>query len=245
MSKLGTHSIEYGGQKICYKVVSNPDLQSKIKIHVHPNASVEVEAPKQENLSLIKSAVLKRARWINTQVEQAKRKNEYVLPREYNSGESHFYLGRRHKLKINIENESPTGVKLYRGLININVRVNDRAAIKRRLEDWYFEKANKYIRHRLSLVVDDTDWVEDVPPLKLVAMKKQWGSLSPQGIVHINPWLIKAPVDCIDYVLCHELCHFVERNHSKKFYRLLKARLPDWEHRKTRLDGMAELILVS
>lgn len=245
MSNFGTDSIEYGGEQIYYKIVANPYLQSKIKIHVHPNASVEVEAPKQENLSSIKSAVLKRARWINTQVEQAKRKNEYVLPREYNSGESHFYLGRRHKLRINIENENPTGVKLYRGLININVRVNDKAAIKRRLEDWYFDRANKYIRHRLSLVINEIDWVEDTPPLKLVAMKKQWGSLSPQGIVHINPWLIKAPVDCIDYVLFHELCHLVERNHSKNFYQLLKSKLPDWEHRKTRLDGMAELILIS
>ncbi len=245
MSRLKVDAVKYGGEKICYKIVTSPNFHSKIKIHVYPNATVEVEAPKQECLSLIRSAVLKRAKWINRQVEQANRQNEHVLPREYNSGESHFYLGRRHKLKINVDKQNNTCVKLYRGLININVPVNDRAAVKRRLEGWYFEKAARYIGHRLKLVSAETDWVEEPLPLKLVTMRKQWGSLSPQGIVHINPWLIKAPVDCIDYVLCHELCHLVERNHSKNYYRLLKMRLPDWEHRKARLDGMAELILAS
>lgn len=186
---------------------------------------------------------MKRARWISKQREDFALSRKHALPREYTNGETHFYLGRRHKLKIEADRRQPSVVKLVKGQIFVRTRVEDKAAVRRRLDAWYFEKADTYIRHRLKLMAEETSWVSSVPAMKLVKMSKQWGSLSPNGIVHINPSLVKAPVDCIDYVLCHELCHFVERNHSRKFYRLLHSRLPDWGHRKSKLDGMAELIL--
>ena len=74
-------------------------------------------------------------------------------------------------------------------------------------------------------------------------MKKQWGSCSPQGVITLNPHLVKAPRDCVDYVLVHELCHLVEHNHSVEFYRLLGGQIPGWESVKAKLDGMAEKLL--
>jgi len=238
-------TVEYGGERISFSVSRNPNLPEKVRIHVYPNSCVEVEAPENESLPNIKKAVLKRARWIINQRKEFDFNRKYALPREYTNGETHFYLGRRHKLKLDINRNEPSVVKLVKGQIFVRTRVNDTTAIKRRLKNWYFEKADIYIRHRLKLIAEETSWVSSVPAMKLSSMSKQWGSLSPQGVVHINPSLVKAPVDCIDYVICHELCHFVERNHSRSFYRLLTSRLPDWEHRKSKLDGMAELILSS
>lgn len=236
-------TVEYGGEKLSFSISRNPNLPEKVRIHVYPNSSVEVEAPEKETLSSIKKAVLKRARWIQTRREEFEHNRQHALPREYVNGETHFYLGRRHKLKIDIDRNEPSVVKLVKGQIYVRTNLDDAAAIRRRLHNWYVQKADSYIRHRLNLIVEETSWIASIPPMKLMTMSKQWGSLSPQGVVHINPALVKAPVDCIDYVLCHELCHFVERNHSRDFYRLLKSRLPDWEHRKSRLDGLAELIL--
>lgn len=71
-------------------------------------------------------------------------------------------------------------------------------------------------------------------------------SLSPksfEGIILLNPHLVKAPRVCIDYLVCHELCHLQEHNHSPRFYDLLGQVMPGWEPVKTRLDGMAELLL--
>jgi hypothetical protein len=59
----------------------------------------------------------------------------------------------------------------------------------------------------------------------------------------LNPLLVKAPRECIDYVILHELCHLKEHNHSKNFYLLLSRTMPDWESVKARLDGMSELLL--
>lgn len=74
-------------------------------------------------------------------------------------------------------------------------------------------------------------------------MQKQWGSCSPAGRLLLNPQLIKAPRECIDYVISHELCHLKEHNHSPRYYRLLSQLMPGWKTVKARLDGMAEVLL--
>ena len=56
--------------------------------------------------------------------------------------------------------------------------------------------------------------------------------------------LIKAPRECIDYVVLHELCHLKEHNHSSRFYRLLQQHMPKWAEVKQKLDVMAELVLI-
>ena len=86
-------------------------------------------------------------------------------------------------------------------------------------------------------------WLDGQPPIKLVKMRTQWGSCSPSGAIFLNPNLIKAPRECIDYVIIHEACHIREHNHSKRFYSLLEAQMPNWKHVKAKLDGLAELLL--
>jgi predicted metal-dependent hydrolase len=69
-------------------------------------------------------------------------------------------------------------------------------------------------------------------------METRWGSCSYDGEITLNPRLMQAPYDCIDYVILHELCHLKEHNHSKRFYRLLDHVLPDWRERKQKLNAL-------
>lgn len=52
----------------------------------------------------------------------------------------------------------------------------------------------------------------------------------------LNTRLIEAPIDCIDYVIVHELCHVQEPHHGPAFFELLEQNLPNWERRKNRLE---------
>ncbi|MCW3054840.1 MAG: metal-dependent hydrolase, partial [Chthonomonadales bacterium] len=54
----------------------------------------------------------------------------------------------------------------------------------------------------------------------------------------LNIDLVRAPRACIDYVILHEICHLVHPNHSREFYKLLGAIMPDWRTRKMRLEKM-------
>jgi predicted metal-dependent hydrolase len=220
-----------------------PGRQRKIAIHVHPNGRVQVDAPPQTSLAEIKLAVSKRSRWLYGHLTRIREQLGWVLPREYVSGESHFYLGRRYVLKVQRNDRQPPNVKLIRGMLRITTDDTERDAVKQLLRDWYKDHARIQFDHRLEALVLETSWVEVKPAWKLRSMKKQWGSCSPKGILSLNPHLVKAPSQCIDYVLLHELCHLKFHNHSWQFYRLLTQQMPEWEAVKGRLDGMAELLL--
>lgn len=235
--------ISYGDQRIKYRVILSTDLSSKIRIHVHPNGTVEVEAPLNKEASEIGKAVYKRARWISHRLAEGDKVRQHSLAREYISGETHFYLGRRYQLKILETVDRKSSVAMKGSLLRIELPKADRAAIKRRLNAWYKQRASEYFSRRLNEISAKFSWLENKPPLKLVTMKKQWGSCSPTGSINLNPWLIRSPRECIDYVITHELCHLQEHNHSPRFYDLLDRQMPDWRRIKFKLDGMAELIL--
>jgi hypothetical protein len=121
----------------------------------------------------------------------------------------------------------------------VTVRSKSQDKVSGLLKDWYRLRAKETFAKRLDAVLEQALWVENRPPIRVLTMQTQWGSCSPKGRITLNPHLVKAPRDCIDYVILHELCHIAEHNHSERFYRLMGQVMPKWENTKERLDRMA------
>ncbi len=240
-------SIRYGDERIAFTIrfMPRPGLasQRRISISVLPDGAVVVDAPQASEPQEIVAAVYRRARWIWQQLAVHKERMRHVLPREYVSGESCFYLGRRHALKVKVSSDAAAEVKLLRGKLEVTISASDPDTVRRLLEAWYRKRAQEVFARRLLEVADGLRWLKEMPSFRLLNMRTQWGSCSPEGVLYLNPQLVKAPRPCIDYVLAHELCHLKEHNHSPAYYRRLSALMPDWERRKQELDGMAELLL--
>lgn len=241
----------YGDERIhCERVMRTADV-TRVLIKVHPDCRVQVSAPAQASDSEILAAVRKRSRWIYLQLREFRAQLMHVTSRRYVSGEAHYYLGRQHMLKvIEISKEfsqtSPQErqqVKLLRGRLEVCVRRNDPVTVQSLLVEWYKARAREVFSRRLDSVLSQALWVDVRPPLHILSMTKQWGSCSPNGRLTLNPHLVKAPRECIDYVILHELCHLAEHNHSERFYRLMGQVMPEWETIKKRLDGMAANLL--
>tara|TARA_B100001179_G_scaffold221569_1_gene197132 strand:+ start:9845 stop:10669 length:825 start_codon:yes stop_codon:yes gene_type:complete len=227
----------------------------KIVIKVHPDQRVVVTTPIDATDKIINDAMMKRARWIWQNIQDFAKQKDHVLPKRYVSGETQFYLGRRYVLKVitNAETNDVTNstVKLSRGKLNVELSQSDstlnleaRAVlVKSLIDEWYKNKFRSISRERLEALIYKVSWVKNSPSVKLMTMKKQWGSCSAQGNLILNPHLVKAPKECIDYVILHELCHIKEHNHSERFWRLLSQVMPHWKAVKTELDSMAELYL--
>lgn len=235
--------VRYGHQEVSCLVRQTVAVTGRIRIHVYPNGDVEIEAPHDKEADQIRAAAQRRARWIFQHRNAAIAAQRMALPREYVSGETHFYLGRRHKLIVNENSAQPSEVKLLRGKLVVTLPVADRAAVRRRLNRWYEARADEYLRDKYSEISRRLHWIEASPPLKFLRMRTQWGSCSPGGIIYLNPALIRAPRHCIEYVILHELCHLIEHNHSKRFFDLLTRQMPSWESAKHELDSIAELII--
>jgi len=235
-------SLSYGNEEITFDVLPRKAKNSHILVKVHPNGSVEVKAPILSSEHEIIEAVKKRLRWIYKQIRTFKSQRENTIPRQYISGETHYYLGRQYQLKV-LETSTTNQIKLLRGKLEVSLKHKAPKQVKQLLDNWYKQKAKVVFQRRLNMMLEKTIWVTQAPPIRIQSMKTQWGSCSPQGRLVLNPNLVKAPNDCIDYVILHELCHLEEHNHSKQFYQLLGQVMPDWEGFKTRLDGMVEQLI--
>tara|TARA_R110000796_G_C14570604_1_gene435720 strand:- start:1188 stop:2030 length:843 start_codon:yes stop_codon:yes gene_type:complete len=252
----------YGNDTIHYDVIRKTKpadnakkTARKVIIKVHPDQRVVATVPHDASDDAIQDAMRKRARWIWQSIDEFAKQKDTVLPKRYVSGETQFYLGKRYVLKVIVDAEQVPNVKLSRGKLNVTIKheVSKDIApdsqesrlvkIKPLIDKWYQHKAKAIFHERLAELLPKATWVTGIPSFRVMAMKKQWGSCSTKGNLMLNPHLVKAPKECIDYVILHELCHIAEHNHSERFWRLLTQVMPNWKEVKAKLDDMAEMYL--
>ena len=130
MSAIYTQTLHYGEESIPYTVTPVAGQHTRIRIHVNPAGDVEVQAPESAQAEAIRKAVRAKAQWISQHLREFREHKTHVLPREYVSGESHLYLGRRYMLKVvELDGErfgqsaEKPGVKLSGGKLIVRVRL--------------------------------------------------------------------------------------------------------------------------
>jgi predicted metal-dependent hydrolase len=241
--RASQHRFAYGDEVIAFSLRRQSSRTvTRVAIHVEPDARVLVDAPDTAPLAEVLTAVKKRARWISQHVGAARARLAHVLPREYVSGESLHYLGRRYRLKVIVNADATVEARMRGAFITVTAPEHAPSTIKSALDAWYRQRARELFADRLAAVAAPLHWVKELPPTRLQFMTVQWGSCSPSGRITLNPLLVKVPRDCIDYVLLHELCHLLHHNHSPKFYQTLQRHMPNWRVVKKKLDSMAEVV---
>lgn len=209
-----------------------------MEISVYPDLSVKVRAPEERTLEEIKEKVHKRASWIMEQ----KYFFSLFLPRpqkkRYISGETHLYLGKKYRLKI--QQSEIQGVKLTRGCLMVYVKYRqDTAQVRLLMERWYLDKAQQRFCQRLDRCMEKAQKYGIPKPEFLIRkMTQRWGSCSKNGVLTLNLYLIMASSYCIDYVIVHELCHLKYHNHGKAFRSMMDNLMPDWQRRKHVLENV-------
>ncbi|PLX40086.1 MAG: M48 family peptidase [Deltaproteobacteria bacterium] len=210
-----------------------------LAIQVYPDLTVVVRAPLGTNTSEIRQQVIKRGSWIQKVWQKFELNPPKQAPLRYVGGENHFYMGRQYRLRI--EHGGEDSVKCLRGHLHVSSRQEPSPeVVKPLLEGWYRERAHHVFRERLAECFKGASFkgVES-PSLHIRKMKTRWGSCSSKGRINLNLELIKAPKECIDYVVMHELCHIKVPSHGPKFWRLMAKFMPDYEERKRRLKEFA------
>lgn len=226
-------SLQYGDERIHYEV-RFVNSRRTLGIEVHPDQRVFVRAPEGCPRELIAERVKKRAAWISRQIAQFQQYRPRTPPRQYVNGETHLFLGRQYRLKISpadAASVTANGGYLIVKLTGSASRPRVRAALHR----WYLDRARVVFA---AIVEECVPRLTRVPYPQLIVrtMRTRWGSLSPGGRMTLNVNLVRAPRVCIEYVVTHELCHWLHREHDVRFFRLLTNVMPDWERRKRQLE---------
>ncbi len=193
-----------------------------------PDGRVRVAVPRHVTDDNVRLAIVSKLSWIKKQQKDfagQPRQSE----RKYVSGECYYFLGRRYRLQL-IERVGKHEIKLLKsGRLKMFVNPSTLVINKEKLlYAWYREELKKLVPSLLEkwqpIVGKKTsDW-------SIRKMKTKWGSCNIEARrILLNLELAKKPLECLEYILVHELVHLHERNHNDQFKELLDKLLPNWE----------------
>ncbi len=200
-----------------------------------PHGRVRVAAPLGMSEEAIRMAIVTRLAWINKQrakFAEQPRQSE----REAVTGESHYYLGKRYRLRVH-EQEGASRLALTGNTrMDLYVRPGlDASAREAIILRWYRDRLRELIppllaKWELELNVKATR-------LGIKRMKTRWGSCNPaSGSVWFNLELAKKPPQCLEYLVVHELLHLIDRTHGDRFKALLDQHFPQWRIIRSELN---------
>ena len=201
-----------------------------------PHGRVRVAAPLRVSDSAVRLAVIDKLGWIKRQrarFDAQPRQSE----REMVSGESHYFLGQRYRLRV-IRCSGPAKVIVRgQGKMELHVRGELTAGQREKvLLGWYRQRLKELIPPLLEkwqnvLGVWPEEWA-------IKKMKTKWGACNVEARrVWLNLELAKKPVQCLEYIIVHELVHLLEKHHSEKFSALMSDFLPQWKARRAELNA--------
>lgn len=200
-----------------------------------PDGRVRVAAPLLVDDEAVRLAVISRLAWIRRQQEKFAQQ-ERQTPREYVSGESHYFLGARYRL-ILIEQSGAGRVEIRnRQFIDLYVRPDSTIEQRRRvLSAWY----RAYLRDTLPDLIEKWQKVMGVQAAEwgIKQMKTRWGTCNSEARrIWVNLELAKKSPRCLEYIVVHEMAHLLERRHNERFRALMDRFLPQWQFLRDELN---------
>ena len=200
-----------------------------------PSGRVRVAAPLRLNDDAVRLAVISRLGWIRRRQAEFERQERQSL-REFVTGESHYFAGRRYRLDVT-ERDGPPAVRLLNNAwMALSVRPGaDRDKREAVLHRWY----RRQLRGRLPALL--AKWEPQVgarpAEVRIKQMKTRWGTCNQAARrIWLNLELAKKPAPCLEYIVVHELVHLIERSHNDRFLELMDGLMPQWRMHRDELN---------
>lgn len=217
------------------------DVEQKDIKNIHlsvypPKGKVRISAPERMDLDTIRVFAISKLKWIKKQ-QEAFNKQDRETPREYLSRESHYFLGERYLLKV-IKHEASPKIVLKKNAIEMHIRP-DTSVEKRKelLDDWYRAELKKIAPQLIE------KWEKKIgvqaQAYGIKKMRTRWGTCNPKAKrIWLNLELAKKPLECIEYIVVHELVHLKERSHKERFITLMDEYMPKWRFYRDELNRL-------
>jgi predicted metal-dependent hydrolase len=225
--------IELGDIKI---EVEQKDIKN-IHLSVYPPfGKVKIAAPLRMDLDTIRVFAINKLQWIRKQQETF-RNQQRETPREYLPRESHYFKGKRYLLRI-VEQEAKPKVLLTHNEIVLYLRPNSPITKRKEvMDEWYREELKKLVPGLIA------KWEEKIGvkarEFGIKKMRTKWGTCNPEAKrIWLNLELAKKPVECLEYIIVHELVHLLERKHNEKFLKQMNHFMPKWRFYREELNRL-------
>ncbi|WP_034919682.1 M48 family metallopeptidase [Gillisia sp. CAL575] len=214
--------------------VEHKDIKN-IHLSVYPpNGVVRISAPNRVDLDNIRVFALNKLSWIKKQQETFKN-HDRETPRDYLTKESHYFLGKRYLLKV-VEHDQPPHIILNHSEIVLFVRPGTTTAKRKEIiDEWYRSE----LKSMLPKLISKWEKVIGVQSNEfgIKKMRTKWGTCNTEAKrIWLNLELAKKPVECIEFIIVHELVHLLERSHNDKFVSYMNEFMPKWRMYREELN---------
>ena len=184
---------------------------------------VEVRAPKYVSEADISAFVQKHLGWINRKLTHRADQSKQLLMVQH--GAEIFYKART--LRIVFTESVIEGVQITAQELIIQGKNTEQRA-KKILENWLLHQAKSYLPERTRALAAHLQIDHKLKEVVFRKTKTKWGHCTSSGRIQYNWLIMLAPDAIIDYMICHETCHLLQMNHSKKYWHLVESVCPDY-----------------
>ena len=200
-----------------------------------PDGRVRVAAPLLVNDEAVRLFVITKLAWIKR--HKAKfAGQERQSAREYVTGESHYFQGRRYRLNV-IQLQGHPRIAI-RNSSTIDMFVKSEADSdyrKRVLSGWY----RQHLKEQIPVLIGKWEPIMNVSVAEwgIKQMKTKWGTCSIKARrIWLNLELAKKPAHALEYIVVHEMAHLLEKGHGDRFKMLMDQFLPQWRQYREELN---------
>ena len=220
------------GDAIPYQLERSQRRTVGMRINQH---GLMVRAPKRISQSQIEHLLLSKADWIRKKLE-AQQQNA-VAPLQWIDGAPLLLLG--NPMTLNVRQDARSrAVEHEAGMLYVALPTpEDEQAVARKVLQWYRKQALADFGRRLTLF--SARLGVPTPALFLSNAHSRWGSCNSKGEVRLNWRLLMSPPHIINYVVCHELAHLKQMNHSAKFWAVVESLYPDYKRAEKELKMLS------
>ncbi|WP_018987673.1 M48 family metallopeptidase [Methylophilus methylotrophus] len=224
-----------GGQTIPYQL--DLRLRKTIGLKITANGLV-VHAPKRISAIQLQQVLLQKAAWI--QQKLALRETNQVAPMQWQDGEPLLFMGQ--DIVLTLQHHATNKAVVLQGnqLLLRSPQVDQPAFVARKVLQWYAQQALPDFKRRVELVAAQMG--EKITSVALSNAKSRWGSCNSRKQIRLNWRLIQAPPHIIQYVVCHEMAHLREMNHSARFYAVQESLFPNHVQAEKELRALSPIL---
>ncbi len=200
-----------------------------ICVTVDDQARIRVGAPLWVEEKRIEQFLKDKSRWILRKKTEASSRQKTLQRKTFTHGETFLFLGKEYPLNIRLHQQK--NIKINFDGTQWHVDNGDIPLVKEKLVDWYRMQAKEILAGRVFHFAR----ILGVEPKEIAVrtQKRLWGSCHPTSRkIHLNWQIVLSPLEVIDYVVVHELCHLLVPNHSQRFWRKVEGMLPDFKKQK-------------
>jgi predicted metal-dependent hydrolase len=208
-----------------------------VHLSVHPpTGRVRIAAPERMSLDTVRVFAIAKLPWIKKQ-QRKLREQERETPREYIDRESHYVWGKRYLLKV-VEADQPPAVELNHGRMILRVRRGTPKAKRQAiLEEWHREQ----VRTAAPPLIEKWQRLTGIKVKRFFVqrMKTKWGSCNDRASsIRLNTDLVGKPMECLEYIVVHEMVHLLEPTHNERFMTLMDQFMPKWQFHRDVLNRL-------